>query len=68
MQDLLQLHGNTKTSLRKFQINYIGEASIVGIRLRMMIELWDIWNEKTNRQDKATKQQKRIAKISLQQV
>ena len=95
MQHWLELHGNTKTSLGKFQINYIGEASIVDTKvakensqdiirtslnelilgehqletcLRMMIELWDIRNEDIHGKDKATKKQKRIAKISLGQI
>ena len=64
-QHWLEHQGNTKILSGKVQMDYIWGASIEETCLRMVTELWEIRNEEVRGRDKASKQQKRKAKVTI---
>ena len=55
----LEHQGNTKTSSGKVRMDYNWEESIVETCLQMMVDLWQMRNEKVHGIEETTKQQKR---------
>ena len=61
----LEHQGNTKTSSGRVRMDYIWGSSIVETCLRMMIDLWEMRNDKVHGKEAASIEQKRKEKAAI---
>ena len=61
----LEHQGNTKPSKGRLRMDYIWGASIVEMCLRIIIDLWEMRNEKVYGKEEVTKQQTRKEKTAI---